>query len=146
MEALYDRDFYEWTQKNAQLLREGRLSEIDLENLIEELESMGRSEKRAFVNRLAVLIAHLLKWQYQPDLRAKSWRSTIKEQRMQVADLLEDNPSFKPFLNDMFLKAYKKAVVIAEKETGLEEETFPVPCPYELEEIMDTTFFPGGNA
>ena len=139
---LYDKDFYEWTRKNAELLREGKLSEIDLENLIEELESMGRSEKRAFVNRLAVLIAHILKWHYQPDLRPKSWKSTIKEQRMQVADLLEDNPSFKPLLNEMLSKAYRKSIVIAEKETGLDEVTFPSTCPYAFEQVMDNEFWP----
>ena len=146
METLYDRDFYEWTQKNAQLLREGRLSEIDIDNLIEELETMGRSEKRAFVNHLAVLIAHLLKWERQPVLQSKSWKYTIREQRAQVADILDDNPSFKHSLDELLLKAYGKAIVRVVKETGLDEETFPATCPYELEKIMDTTFFPGANA
>ena len=145
METLYDRDFYEWTRKNAQLLREGRLSEIDRDNLIEELETMGRSEKRAFVNHLAVLIAHLLKWERQPVLRSKSWRYTIREQRAQVADILDDNPSFRPSLEGMLLKAYGKAIVRVAKETGLDEESFPVTCPYEPDKIMDTTFFPGEN-
>jgi hypothetical protein len=145
METLYDRDFYEWTRKNAQLLREGRLSEIDTDNLIEELETMGRSEKRAFVNHLAVLLAHLLKWERQPGLRSKSWRYTIREQRAQVADILDDNPSFKHSLDELLLKAYGKSIVRVVKETGLDEDNFPATCPYEPDEIMDTTFFPGDN-
>ncbi len=142
METLYEKDFYEWTQKNAQLLREGRLAEIDIDNLVEELEAMGRSEKRAFVNHLAVLIAHLLKWERQPVLRSKSWRFTIREQRAQVADILQDNPSFKDSFTDALARAYGKAVVRVVKETGLDEETFPESCPYMLAEIMDSDFFP----
>jgi len=142
METLYEKDFYEWTQKNAQLLREGRLAEIDIDNLVEELEAMGRGEKRAFVNHLAVLIAHLLKWERQPVLRSKSWRFTIREQRAQVADILQDDPSFKDSFTDALARAYGKAVVRVVKETGLDEETFPESCPYMLAEIMDSDFFP----
>lgn len=139
---LYNKDFYEWTQKNASLLREGKLSEVDLENLIEELESMGRSEKRAFVNRLSVLIAHILKWQYQPKIRSKSWRYTIEEQRGQVADILEDNPSFNSLLDEMLLKAYKKAILIVLKETPLNKADLPVSCPYAFKQVMDNEFWP----
>jgi hypothetical protein len=146
MVTLYDEDFYAWTRKNAQLLREGRLSEIDTDNLIEELEAMGRSEKRAFVNHLAVLIAHLLKWERQPALRSKSWRYTIREQRAQVADILEDNPSLKHSLGDLLLKAYGKAILRVVKETGLDEETFPPVCPFSADQIMDAAFFPGEQA
>ncbi|MGC8493169.1 MAG: DUF29 domain-containing protein [Syntrophobacteraceae bacterium] len=142
---LYEKDFYEWTQKNAQLLREGRLSEIDLDNLIEELESMGRSEKRAFINRLAVLIAHLLKWEYQPERRSKNWRYTIKEQRRKVMDLLEDSPSLKHEIRQRIRKAYDDAVVLAVKDTELDEAIFPATCPYKLEQIMGEDFFPGEN-
>jgi hypothetical protein len=142
---LYEKDFYEWTQKNAQLLREGRLSEVDRDNLIEELETMGRSEKRAFVNHLAVLIAHLLKWERQSVLRSKSWRYTIREQRTQVEEILDVNPSFNHLLAEMVLKAYGKAIVRVVKETGMDEDHFPSTCPYEFDQIMDPTFFPGEN-
>lgn len=142
METLYEKDFHEWTQKNAQLLREGRLAEIDIDNLVEELEAMGRGEKRAFVNHLAVLIAHLLKWERQPVLRSKSWRFTIREQRAQVADILQDNPSFKDSFTDALARACGKAVVRVVKETGLDEEAFPESCPYMFTEIMDSDFFP----
>lgn len=146
MKNLYEQDFYQWTQKNAQLLREGRLSEIDTANLIEELEIMGRSEKRAFVNHLAVLIAHLLKWERQPGLRSKSWRYTIREQRIQVGDILDDNPSFKQSLDEMLSKAYRKAIVLAVKETGLDEETFPSTCLYGFGKVLDEKFFPGDSS
>ncbi|MCU0586736.1 MAG: DUF29 domain-containing protein [Syntrophobacteraceae bacterium] len=143
MDTSYDKDFYEWTRKNAQLLREGRLSEIDADNLIEELEAMGRSEKRAFVNHLAVLIAHLLKWERQPGLRSKSWRYTIREQRSQVTDILEDNPSLKHSMGDLLSKAFGKAILRVAKETGQDEDAFPAACPYSAGEIMDAAFYPG---
>jgi hypothetical protein len=146
METLYDQDFYEWTQENARLLRERRFSEIDIDNLVEELETMGRSEKRAFVNRLAVLIAHLLKWQFQPERRSKSWLYTIKEQRRKVMDILEDSPSLKHEIQQRISRAYEDAILLAVRDTELDEETFPASCPYELDKIMDTTFFPGGSA
>jgi len=143
MGTLYDQDFYKWTQESARLLREGRFSDLDIENLVEEVESMGRSEKREFISRLAVLIAHLLKWGYQPGKRSRSWASTIVEQRSEVADVLEDNPSFKSTLDDMILRAYKKAVIKVESETGLDEKAFPEACPYSFEQIMDRKFLPG---
>ncbi|MBF0551328.1 MAG: DUF29 domain-containing protein, partial [Deltaproteobacteria bacterium] len=89
----YDRDFYAWTMNNAELIRQGRFSEIDIEHLAEELEGMGRSEKRALISRLAVLLAHLLKWTFHPGLRCTSWKYTIKEQRRRVLALLKDSPS-----------------------------------------------------
>ena len=142
MEALYERDFYQWTQENARLLREGRLSEIDVENLIEELEGMGKSEKRQFVNRLAVLLAHLLKWQYQPKIRSKSWRYTIKEQRKRVTKILRDSPSLKHDLDDHVKEAYEDAILIILKETPLDESDIPASCPYTFEQVMDDDFWP----
>src|SRR5512134_2414110 len=92
---LYEQDFYAWTQEQASKLRSGELVTLDLEHLAEEIESMGRSERRELINRLAVLLAHMLKWQYQPERRGsgKSWRATIKEQRRQVQRVLKDSPS-----------------------------------------------------
>jgi hypothetical protein len=107
---------------------------------------MGRSEKRAFLSRLAVLVAHLLKWQYQPEIRSKNWRYTIKEQRRKVEDLLEDNPSFKYSSGDMLTKAYEDAILIVLKETRLDESDLPLACPYTFEQVMDTAFLPGENA
>jgi len=136
METLYERDLYAWATRNAALLRAGRLAEIDYMNIAEELESMGRSERRALGSRLAVLLMHLLKWRYQPERRGRSWRATIREQQRQVARLLADNPSLRPELPELMADAYIDAVLMAIAETGLEETLFPATCPFELEQIM----------
>lgn len=142
MIELYDQDFYAWALRNADLLRQGKLSEIDAANIAEELESMGRSERRALVNRLAVLLAHLLKWRCQPGLRCNSWKYTIKEQRRKVCALLEDSPSLRHELHARFREAYADSLLLAAKETGLEEDAFPATCPYSLEEILSPEFWP----
>ncbi len=142
MESLYDKDFYEWTRENAQLLRQRRFSEVDLDNLVEEVEAMGRSEKRAFISHLAILILHLLKWQWQPSLRSKSWESTILEQRQQTNAVLEDNPSFKYHLDEILPKACGRAMEKFEGERDLLKKVLPADCPYSFEEIMDKGFFP----
>ena len=90
---LHDLDFYAWTQQQVDLLKSGNLVDVDVKHLIEEIESMGASERRELIDRLAVLLAHLLKWYYQPSFRGRSWQLTIKEQRRQLQRLLKDNPS-----------------------------------------------------
>ncbi len=127
---LHDEDFHAWTEQQARLLRTGRLHEADLPHLIEEIEMMGASERRELVNRLAVLLTHLLKWQHQPNLRARSWQITIKEQRRRRARHLRDNPSLAARLAEFVSDAYTDAVLMAARETGLEESTFPSVCPY----------------
>lgn len=136
METLYERDLYAWATRNAALLRAGRWAEIDRMNIAEELESMGRSERRALGSRLAVLLMHCLKWRYQPERRGRSWRATIREQQRQVARLLADNPSLRPELPILMADAYIDAVLMAIAETGLEETLFPETCPFELEQLM----------
>jgi hypothetical protein len=138
----YEKDFYAWTSYNAKLLREGRLSEIDVKNIAEEIESMGKSERRELMNRLAVLMAHLLKWQYQPGNRGNSWKYTIKEQRFRLSKLIEDSPSLKHELDKLIDEAYEDARYIALSETGLDEETFPTQCPFELKQCLNQSFFP----
>ena len=142
MGSLYEEDYYGWTRKNADLLRRGRLSEIDVENIAEELEDMGGTRQRELDGRLGVLLAHLLKWKYQPP-GTKSWRFTIKEQRRRIARILRKNPSLKHELNDTFLESYGDAVLIAAREAGMEEEAFPPACPWTIEQVMDGEFFPG---
>ncbi len=141
-EQAYDKDFYAWAIHNAVLLRKKRLSEIDIENIAEEIESMGKSEKRELINRLAVLLAHLLKWKFQSERQCKSWELTIKEQRIELIDLLEDSPSLKHELEKKFSHTYQKALLIAEKETGLPQKTFPKKCPFTLKQSLDRKFFP----
>src|SRR4029077_12450499 len=105
--SLYDRDFYAWANEQAALLRAGRLAEADLENIAEEIESMGRSERRELINRLTVLLLHLLKWQFQPGLRGNSWRLSIEEQRYRLEDHLNDNPSLKAQITLAIRDAYR---------------------------------------
>lgn len=138
---LYEQDFYAWTMKNAQLLRQGKLAEIDVEHVAEELESMGRGERRELISRLTVLLTHLLKWQLQPLLRGKSWRITIKEQRRAVAKCLKENPSLQPNLSSYFVEAYEDAVLETVKQTPFEEADLPVECPFTLNQILDGDFW-----
>jgi hypothetical protein len=134
--SLYEQDFYQWTQEQADLLKAGALSQLDVENLIEEIESMGRSEKRELVNRLSVLLAHMLKWDYQPERRGKSWLNTIKIQRIDIREVLKDSSGLKHQFQESVSTAYEKAVVFAADETGLLESAFPETCPYTTEQIM----------
>ena len=139
---LHNHDFYTWTHQQAELLREGRFNELDTEHLIEELASMGARERRELGNRLAVLLAHLLKWQYPPERRGNSWQRTIKIQRIEINDLLADNPGLKNELAELFAKAYQKARVLAADETHFDETAFPMEPPFDLREVLDLEFFP----
>jgi hypothetical protein len=140
LKSLYDSDFYAWTQQQAKLLRNQSLNELDLVHIAEELEDMGRSEKRELVSRLEVLLIHLLKWQFQPSLRSRSWQLTIQEQRLRLEQHLAENPSLKGLLPEYLMRAYQLAVIGAEKETGLAD--FPSSCPYTPEQIFDSAFLP----
>ena len=140
--SLYDRDFYAWANEQAALLRAGKLSQADIEHIAEEIESMGRTEKRELVSRLTILLLHLLKWQYQPLPQGASWRKTIRIQRHDIADHLDDNPSLKPVIPEAIERAYRKAVDEAELETGMPEGTFPTACLWSFEEMMNPEFWP----
>ena len=141
---LHDQDFHAWTIQQANLLKAGKLHEIDLDNLIEEIESMGSSERNQLQNRLKVLIGHLLKWQFQPTYRSRSWNATIEEQRLSVIGLIEDNPSLRSILEERIAKAYPQGVLLAVKETNLDKKTFPPSCPYSTKELFDVDFYPTG--
>ncbi len=138
----YDRDFYAWLLKSAELLRNKQFSELDTENIAEELEGMARSDQRQLVNRFAVLLAHLLKWQFQSEKRSKSWARTIKEQRKRINLLLKDSPSLKHKIQERVNDAYEIAILSAANETGLDEEVFPESCEYSLDEILSDEFQP----
>ena len=139
---LYEKDFYAWIIENAKLIRENRLSELDVENLAEEIECMGRTEKRELFHRLIVLIMHLLKWKCQPQKQSKSWRSTIWTQREELADLLQESPSLQYILQTSLDKAYLKAISKASDETSLPKSQFPAECPFTWEQIFDENFWP----
>jgi hypothetical protein len=135
--TLYDQDFYAWTQRQAELLRSGRLDELDIENLIEEMESLGRQERQELRNRLGVLLGHLLKWRFQPEARAKSWTATIQEQRREIQDILVDNPSLKPYLAEAMARGYQKGLDLVNRETPLNPDQLPQSCPFSEAEIFD---------
>src|SRR5271168_2071778 len=140
--TLYDTDFYAWANEQAALLRAGRLSEADVENIAEEIESMGKSERRELVSRLTVLLVHLLKWRYQTGLRGRSWRITIEQQRLQLLDHLAENPSLKSQLDEIMRRAYRDARIGAEGETHLPRSMFPVDCPFTFDEAVHPDFWP----
>ena len=139
---LYDRDFFEWIQCNAALLRAGHFDQADIANIAEELESMGRSERNGLESRLEVLIQHLLKWQVQPNRRGASWRNTIDLQRMKIAKLLRESPSLRPVISADLEETYAYSRKRAMGETGLRESNFPYECPFTLAQILDPEFFP----
>lgn len=142
LQKIYDKDFYSWAMENANLLRQEKFSELDIEHIAEELESMGRSDKRELASRLAILIAHLLKWQFQPTMRSTSWQLTIKAQRIGILRLLRESPSLKHQLNSIEEDAYEEAKVLAAKETGLIESTFPLGCPFTFDQCLESEFLP----
>jgi hypothetical protein len=140
--ADYDGDLVRWAEANAALLRQGRLTEIDAEHLAEELEDMGKSERRALASQLRVLIAHLLKWQYQPERRGNSWRFSVLNARAAIAEIIEDSPSLGPKAEALMLKGWPLARAQAVAETGLPDKRFPPECPYRVDQVLDDAFWP----
>jgi len=146
----YDRDFDAWIQQHIALLKQGKVNEIDVEHLIEELENISKSDRREIFSHFKILIAHLLKWQFQlkqlterwQEFKGNSWQQSITEQRSQIIDQLEQSPSLKRQLPESIMKAYPKAVELAMKETGLSKSTFPNNCPYTVEQLLDDEFYP----
>nr|VFK00699.1 MAG: protein of unknown function DUF29 [Candidatus Kentron sp. H]VFK00896.1 MAG: protein of unknown function DUF29 [Candidatus Kentron sp. H]VFK04835.1 MAG: protein of unknown function DUF29 [Candidatus Kentron sp. H] len=138
----YERDFHGWLVHNAELLRSGELERIDAINLAEELEGMGRKQHHELVSRLKIVLLHLLKWQFQAQYRSRSWNATLLEQRQQLADLLEENPSLHHDIGNKFSKAYAMARKLAAAETGLPLESFPRHCPYRLDQALNEAFYP----
>lgn len=138
----YETDFYGWTMEQAGLLRAGHLGAVDLENLIEEVESMGKSQANQLHNRLELLLMHMLKWQYQPNFQGASWQRTINEQRRRVGKHIGKNPSLKAKLGETFADAYDDARHSAAIETGLHLATFPEVCPWTFEQAINPEFWP----
>ena len=138
----YEKDFYSWALHNAQLLREGRFAELDIEHLAEELEDMGKSDRRSLENRCIILIAHLLKWEYQPSHRSSNWKRSIDEQRLRIDRLIRKNPSLKPYLATAVADVYRDAVKLAAQETQISISQFPQECLYSIEQLQDENFYP----
>lgn len=150
LSQLYEQDFSTWIERNAGLLRQGRLSELDVEHLLEELTEMGKSQQHELVNRLRILLAHLLKWQFQykqlsgqwAEFEGKSWRNTIIEQRAALLYLLENNSGLKARVDQALEEAYPQAVELAVDETALPVQRFPAEIPYGSNEVFDRGFYP----
>jgi hypothetical protein len=150
LHELYQKNYTEWAEKTADLLKKGQFSELDIEHLLEELASMGASEQNELESRLTILIAHLLKWQFQyqqlserwQEFKGDSWRTTIIEQRTRIAKRLRKSPGLKTKLPEIILEAYEDALELAIKETQLPTTTFPSECPYSVEQLFNDDFYP----
>jgi hypothetical protein len=138
----YDTDFLVWLQSQAELLRAKQFERLDLEHLIEELESMGSKERHEFKNRIVQLMMHLLKWKVQPDHISGSWLRSIREQRYSIADLMEEMPSLKPLLDNYATQNYVIAVALAADETHLPKSTFPTKMPFTKDQLLDPDYLP----
>ncbi|WP_295882692.1 DUF29 domain-containing protein [uncultured Thiohalocapsa sp.] len=151
LKTLYQTDYAAWARRHVELLRAGRFAEMDIEHLLDELGDMSKSERRELESRLLVLIAHLLKWEYQypvlsdqwREFDGRSWRNTIVEQRKQLAVLLRQSPGLKPVVGEAIAAAYPDARDLASKESRLPPETFPADCPYSAEQLLQDDFYPG---
>jgi hypothetical protein len=139
---LYDTDFAEWTRHNAELLRSGRVSEADLEHIAEEIEDMGKRERRSLHNRSVRLIEHLLKWRYQPERRGASWTRTIILQRRSIRRLLGENPSFRAGFADVVAEAYDDAAAVVSEVMNRPRNELPVSCPFTVEQLLTEGYLP----
>ncbi len=143
--TLYERDFFLWTRQQAELLRE-RVPDtagLDTVKLAEEIEDLGSSQQSEIESRLCVLLAHLLKWQVQPAKRSNSWCATIAEQRMRIARRLRQSPSLRSYSAEVLAEEYAVARLNAMAETDLPMDSFPLHCPFEIDDILDPDFLPG---
>jgi Domain of unknown function DUF29 len=143
---LYETDFYAWTLEQSKLLQGSDFKRLDIVNLVEEIESLGKQQRQELRNRLGVLIGHLLKWNYQPAQRSKSWRVTIQIQRREIEDILEDNPSLKPYLPEAIAKAHKAGLDLVVLETPLDYQDLPKDPIYTIEQLLSPDFPIGLNA
>jgi hypothetical protein len=140
--SLYAQDYHLWLEYTVDLLKNKKFLELELENLIEEIESMGRSEKNALRSNLRVLLMHLLKYKFQPQNRANSWLYTIYEHRQRLQEAFVDSPSLKYYYKEVFDSCYQHARKEASIETGLPLSIFPKDYPFSVDETLDSDFFP----
>jgi len=140
--SLYHQDYQQWLDHQIHLIRSGRVQELDVDHLIEEMEEMGVGNRRALASHLIILLAHLLKWRFQPEHRSSGWRGTIIEQRVQIEDLLETSPSLRRLIPEALERAYPKALRIAAKETGIAQDRFTETPPFSIEQILNEDYYP----
>lgn len=141
----YDRDFYAWTAEQAGQLRRVKPAGIDWKNLAEEVESLGRSDKRAIGSDLKIVLEHLIKWKFQPEKRSESWTDLIEEHRDRIARIIEDSPSLASTPGDVLFGEYRKARRKALRDTKLPQARIPVACPFTIEEVLDPEYLPNGE-
>jgi hypothetical protein len=137
---LYETDFHGWTIEQSQFLQLGKFDNLDLENLAEEIASLGKQQRQELRNRLGVLIGHLLKWQYQPTKRTRSWQVTISLQRREIRDILADNPSLQPYLDTAIQAGFSLGIDLVLMETPIKKKDLPTECVYTVEQILDNNF------
>lgn len=140
--TLYDTDYYLWIQKTIELLNEEKFREIDIINLIEEIEDMGKSEKKSITSNLRILLMHLLKYKYQPEKRTNSWLFTIREHRKRLKESFKISPSLKRYYDEVFVESYQDARELAADETGLSINTFPELSPFTSEDTLNQDYLP----
>ena len=139
---LYERDFCLWVDEQARLLREGRLEQLDLVNLIDEIEDLGINRKHAVTSNLVVILNHLLKHQFQPRRRSRSWLASIAEHRRRLRKEFQHAPSLRGYAREQFEECYQDGRGQALIETGLDQEILPRTSPYTLEQVLDPDFLP----
>jgi Domain of unknown function DUF29 len=142
---LYELDFYAWTLEQSKLLKDGDFQNLDIINLVEEVESLGKQQRQELENRLAILLGHFLKWDYHPAHRSKSWKATIREQRRAIQKLIRQNPSLKPDLEEAIADAYESGLDLVVRETPLDYPELPQACAYTLDQLFDPEFPNGLN-
>jgi hypothetical protein len=138
--ASYDGDFYTWSQEQGRLVREGRWNEVDRENVAEEIESLGREQFNKLESAIRIVLIHMLKWDFQPAKRSRSWALSIKGMRVDLESVLLDNPGLKPRIPEAITRAFRRARIEAAKETGKRESSFPETCPYSFDDITSRAF------
>ena len=139
---LYDQDYYLWIMRTIELLNQKKFSELDLTNLVEEIEDMGKSEKKSITSNLRILLMHLLKYKYQSDKRTNSWLFTIVEHRKRLQEAFKVSPSLRRYYEEVFLDCYQDARELASAETGLSVEIFSEVCPFTQEEALNPNYLP----
>jgi len=143
---LYETDYLAWIALTVAKLRSPDLlqlkPDIDWENLIDEIEDMGKSSRNSLKSNLRIILAHLLKWQYQSDRRSRSWQSSIIEHRLRIYDAFVESPSLKRYFAEVFDDAYSGAIQLASTETGIAQKNFPKVCPYSQNQVLDADFLP----
>jgi hypothetical protein len=137
----YEQDYHGWSKHQVALLKTGKFDELDIAHLIEELKDTDKSNRRELESRFLILIAHLLKWQFQPEKQSSSWRGSIKEQRLRLMRLLKQSPSLRKQINDAIAEIYPDAVTLAAEESGILQANFPALCPYSAAQLLDDGFY-----